>query len=438
MIDEAHLLYQEATEAFSEEVDALTLDLLLADLRGRRRQRSLPQRLRAAARRLEPDQARAVDAAADACERAAGTLPDLILTVADTLALLGRASGGAARRRPGGRHRHTRGPGARTAYNTTVWVTPGLRELPAWDPFCGATSLLAECLDALSAGVAGAVDALPDEHREHAAVVALADDAARLAALLSDLPESGGADHVVWGEIEAPGEDDRVRTARWTLARTPLTPARHVREALWDRLRGAVLTSATLTVRGSFAYYREMTGLDADVDVEERVFPSPFDFSRQAVLVLEHDPGRRLAARRPGRPPGRAAQAAGGHHRRPHAGAVHQQARHDAGGRRGGPARGGRRRPGARPGPARQRGGPGRGVPHPPIDDPAGRGHAVDRPGLPRRRAHLPGDRQAAVPSPGPAVPGAQARLRGGWGALVRRASTCPRRCSSSARGSGA
>jgi Rad3-related DNA helicase len=34
-----------------------------------------------------------------------------------------------------------------------------------------------------------------------------------------------------------------------------------------------------------------MTGLDADVDVAERIFPSPFDFRRQAVLVLEHDPG---------------------------------------------------------------------------------------------------------------------------------------------------
>jgi Rad3-related DNA helicase len=97
---------------------------------------------------------------------------------------------------------------------------------------------------------------------------------------------------VVWAELEAPGAGRQGdgRTPRWTLAQTPLTPARHEREALWDRLRSAVLTSATLTVRGSFSYYREMTGLDADVDVEEHVFPSPFDFRRQAVLVLEHDP----------------------------------------------------------------------------------------------------------------------------------------------------
>jgi len=290
VIDEAHLLYQEASEAFSEEVDALTLDLLLADLRGRGRQRSLPQRLRVAARRLEPPQADAVEEAAEACERAAGTLPDLVRAVAETLSRLGLAAaepdGAAADMRDPARER-----AAARAYSTTVWVTPGLRELPAWDPFAAATGLLAEGLDALAAGVTVAAEALPEDHRERAAVVSLADDAARLAALLSDLPESGGGDDVVWGEIEAPAPAEGASsTPRWHLARTPLTPAHHVREALWDRLRSAVLTSATLTVRGSFTYYREMTGLAADVDVTEEVFPSPFDFRRQAVLVLEHDP----------------------------------------------------------------------------------------------------------------------------------------------------
>ena len=176
-----------------------------------------------------------------------------------------------------------------------MWITPGLREHPAWDPFAVATGLLAEGLAALAAGVAPAAEALPEEHRDHAAVVALAEDAAKCGALLGELPDSGGAEAVVWGEIEAAwravGAGGGPRPARWTLTRTPLTPARRVREALWDRLRSAVLTSATLTVAGSFAYFRDMTGLDADVDVVERVFPSPFDFSRQAVLVLEHDPG---------------------------------------------------------------------------------------------------------------------------------------------------
>jgi len=287
VIDEAHLLYHEATEAFSEEIDAVAVDLLLADLRGRRRQRPLPLRLRAAARRAEPGEARTLVAAADSCERAAELLPDLVVAVGETLTRLGVAARD---------DDADPGDGRRTAagaeYNQTVWITPGLREHPAWDPFAVATGLLAEGLAALAAGVAAAAEALPEEHREHAAVVALAEDAANYAALLGELPDSGGAEAVVWGEIEAAWRagGGAPRPARWTLTRTPLTPARRVREALWDRLRSAVLTSATLTVSGSFAYFRDMTGLDADVDVVERIFPSPFDFSRQAVLVLEHDP----------------------------------------------------------------------------------------------------------------------------------------------------
>jgi Rad3-related DNA helicase/DNA polymerase III epsilon subunit-like protein len=292
VIDEAHLLYHEATAAFSQEIDAGALDLLLADLRGRRRQRPLPQRLRAVARRAGPGEARALTAAADSCERAAQILPDLVAVVGETLARLGVAA----------REDETDARGARRGaageeYNVSVWITPGLREHPAWDPFANATGLLAEGLTALAAGVAPAAEALPREHREHAAVVALAEDAADFAALLGELPESGGAEAVVWGEIEAAWRGDAgaragaPRPARWTLTRTPLTPARQVRDALWDRLRSAVLTSATLTVAGSFAYFRGMTGLDADVDVVERIFPSPFDFGRQAVLVLEHDPG---------------------------------------------------------------------------------------------------------------------------------------------------
>jgi len=295
VIDEAHLLYHEATEAFSEEIDALAIDVLLADLHGRRRQRPLPLRLRAAARRAEPGEARTLAAAADSCERAAELLPDLVRAVGETLAGLDVAARDEDAA-PGARG-DSRRSAAGAEYNQTVWITPGLREHPAWDPFAAATGLLAEGLTALAAGVAPAAEALPEEHREHAAVVALAEDAANYAAVLGELPDSGGAEAVVWGEIEAAWRagggavGGAPRPPRWTLTRTPLTPARQVREALWDRLRSAVLTSATLTVAGSFAYFRGMTGLDADVDVVERVFPSPFDFSRQAVLVLEHDPG---------------------------------------------------------------------------------------------------------------------------------------------------
>ena len=284
VIDEAHLLYHEATEAFSDRVDAQSLDQLLGDLRGRHRQRPLPHRLRAAARRLPPDEARWVVATADACERAAEEAPALSRALGEGIAALAAAAARAAE--------DDCGPGGRQAdeYTTTVWLTAGLRDLPAHDAFLTRASLLAESLAKLATAAAAGAEALPDDHREHAALVALADDAAAAAELLGDVPEGGGPESVAWAELESaarsvPG------APRWALTRSPVTPADGIREMLWDRLRSAVLTSATLTVAGSFAYFRDMTGLTGDVEVREQVFPSPFDYRRQAVLVLEHDPG---------------------------------------------------------------------------------------------------------------------------------------------------
>jgi Rad3-related DNA helicase len=156
----------------------------------------------------------------------------------------------------------------------------------------------------------------------------LNDETSEAAALLSTLPETADADHVAWGEIEAPrgrvgawsgrgGAGGRASAsggraaarrrgaldepARWRLTCAPLTPAAHMQQALWERLRSAVLTSATLTVAGSFAYYREMAGLSADADVLARVFASPFDFRKQAALVIERDTKPYVAAELPAR-----------------------------------------------------------------------------------------------------------------------------------------
>ncbi len=283
VIDEAHLLYHEATEVFSEGVDAAALDLVLIELRGHRRQRSLAQRLRTAARRAPQDEAPALTAAADACDRAAGNLPALIDGVESALVRLAvahredAADTRAARPREG-------------EYNLTVWLTRGLRERAEWEPLSVAAGLLAEALSALAADLRPAAEALPEGHRDQAAVVTLSAEAASFAELLSEIPEGGDDETVAWGEVGATGSLRLQGGPRWMLRRAPITPARHISEALWDRLRSAVLTSATLTVAGSFAYFRSMTGLAAELDVDERVFPSPFDFRRQAVLVVEHDP----------------------------------------------------------------------------------------------------------------------------------------------------
>ncbi|HQG03248.1 MAG TPA: helicase C-terminal domain-containing protein [Thermoleophilia bacterium] len=304
IIDEAHLLPAEATSAFSDQIDRRTLEVLGHSLRGHGRQRPLATRLRSLARHATPQQAQALRAGAEAAERLLADLPSLARAVGEALAAVAETAVGSdtgagrrARRAPHGRAaRAPAGPPASADYGLAAWLTPGLREAPSWDALATATSLLSERLAALAGAAAQAAETLPDDHRERSPLLALVDDADRAATLLAELPETSSPDAVLWAEIEAPAETPEPAAfapgPRWTLTRTPLSVAASCRAALWDRLRGAVLTSATLTVGGSFTYFRETTGLADDLGVDERVFPSPFDFTRQAVLVLEHDPGR--------------------------------------------------------------------------------------------------------------------------------------------------
>jgi ATP-dependent DNA helicase DinG len=291
IIDEAHLLPDEAMSAYSEVVDWQLIESLQADLRGRYKQRSLAQRLQAAASEAASGQAKLLQAAAKQLAAQTAALPDLAATIAPALAAVAAAAAGPADRADG--------------YTVSVWLTPGLREHPTWDAFATACASLGEGLQAIASACASAHDALPDAHRDWSLTLTLSDEASSAAALLAELPETAAGDEVTWGEIAAPNDRDtaagtrRRRPAgpsRWRLTRAPLTPAAHLRTALWERLRSAVLTSATLTVTGSFAYYREMAGLPTGADVQARIFASPFDFRHQAVLVLERDQAPYVAA----------------------------------------------------------------------------------------------------------------------------------------------
>jgi len=158
-------------------------------------------------------------------------------------------------------------------------------EAPTGD---GNELLLAEELQALAAAAQLAAGSLPEEQREAPQFQVLEQEAGEAATLLAGLPDLADPQLVCWGELDGPD--------RWSLTRAPLSAAAHVRELLWDRLRSAVLTSATLSVNGSFTYFREQAGLERDLEVTQKVFASPFDFGRQAVLVLEHDPTTAFSA----------------------------------------------------------------------------------------------------------------------------------------------
>ena len=69
------------------------------------------------------------------------------------------------------------------------------------------------------------------------------------------------------------------------LKATPIDVSARLRELLFDDVRAAVLTSATLAVDGGFDYVKSRLGI-ADLVTEELLLPSPFDYGSQAVLYV--------------------------------------------------------------------------------------------------------------------------------------------------------
>jgi ATP-dependent DNA helicase DinG len=67
------------------------------------------------------------------------------------------------------------------------------------------------------------------------------------------------------------------------LRASPIDVSRLAKEALFDRMRATVLTSATLAVDGSFEYVKRRLGIRAASQVR---VPSEFDYTRQALLYL--------------------------------------------------------------------------------------------------------------------------------------------------------
>lgn len=100
--------------------------------------------------------------------------------------------------------------------------------------------------------------------------------------------------------MQQPAEDadkSRVPNAKWFTLETdgeyivvkahasPILPGATLRHHLWSQVRGAVLTSATLTSCGQFDFFLREAGLQDDAAVTTLEVPSPFDYARQGTLV---------------------------------------------------------------------------------------------------------------------------------------------------------
>lgn len=95
---------------------------------------------------------------------------------------------------------------------------------------------------------------------------------------------AGGAPAAKWFTLETDGDYIVVKAHA-----SPILPGASLRSQLWGAVRGAVLTSATLTSCGQFDFFlREagLHGLHEDGAATTLEVPSPFDYAAQGTLVV--------------------------------------------------------------------------------------------------------------------------------------------------------
>jgi ATP-dependent DNA helicase DinG len=75
------------------------------------------------------------------------------------------------------------------------------------------------------------------------------------------------------------------------LKRVPLQLGDLLQHKLFAQIRGGVLTSATLTVKGDFSYIKKHLGLDLcpEGTCREGIFASPFNFQDNVLLIIGRD-----------------------------------------------------------------------------------------------------------------------------------------------------
>jgi ATP-dependent DNA helicase DinG len=120
-------------------------------------------------------------------------------------------------------------------------------------------------------GLRSALLAVPDRPEP---LAGLASRAQALSGELAFLMRADADDHVYFVETRGRGV---------YLKATPIDVSDRLKGLLFDDVRSAVLTSATLAVDGGFAYVKDRLGIEPTLEL---LLPSPFRYEEQAVLYV--------------------------------------------------------------------------------------------------------------------------------------------------------
>ncbi len=259
VVDEAHHLEESATQGLRQEVDGPGLEALLDRLAagGLLAELRTQPRLGSASVDLEG----AIGLATAARSR----VHDLFGVATDFV--LGRLSDGERR-------------------EESLRLTPQLRQEGDWAGVELAGENAATALAALEAALRAAVsqgrDWLggdePDQGVRELEIIRGRLQSALL--LIGEALNNPHSNRVYW--FAQTQKDDAV-----LLRSAPLNVGALLRDRVYAERRSIVFTSATLTVGGTFDYFRSRIGLAENV--EELVLPSPFDFYHQALVCLPSD-----------------------------------------------------------------------------------------------------------------------------------------------------
>lgn len=148
-----------------------------------------------------------------------------------------------------------------------------------------------ECLRAISKALRAEMRDKPDEARRLSQLYAQigmlaprlehASDTAQL--LLQHAPDDATPTYVPpakWFTLEMDGDFIAVKAHA-----SPILPGAALRRHLWSHVRGAVLTSATLTSCGQFDFFMHESGLHGDAAASTLEVASPFNYAAQGTLV---------------------------------------------------------------------------------------------------------------------------------------------------------
>ena len=71
---------------------------------------------------------------------------------------------------------------------------------------------------------------------------------------------------------------------------TPLDVSHILKETLYENLKTIIFTSATLTIKGDFEFWKKRIGIqNIERKITEKIFTSPFDYPRQVMLTVPTD-----------------------------------------------------------------------------------------------------------------------------------------------------